>query len=73
MMGYHNNEQALKKCVGDAVRFINDRARLQYGLEVILFHMDYDWQFIDQTILDIRNCNFEKLNEVCRKYERDME
>jgi hypothetical protein len=63
-MGYHNNEDQLKKCVNDAYRFLNDRARLEHALRIALKGLGADASLQDKIVADVRAADFDSINQL---------
>jgi hypothetical protein len=70
-MGYHANEEATKQCIKDAQRFINDRARLEYGLRIALQKLGVRDEEQNKIVQDVRSNNFDSLSQVDAKHRLD--
>ena len=62
-MGYHSNEQELKKALRDIQKFINHSARLEHAYRNHLAtHYGMRESDIDAEIMKVKAGNFENLN-----------
>ena len=62
-MGYHNNEEQLKRTIKDANRFINDRARLEHAFRKTLVTLGADREQVENIVSDVRKAKFITLNK----------
>jgi SOS response regulatory protein OraA/RecX len=60
-MGYHNNEGMYQKSIKDAQRFINDRARLEHAIFILLRDKGISEERISSVVSEVKKNNFSTL------------